>query len=98
MKGFHRLPETRRRSLAIHAGLAAQLRAALVVRQRGVARQMIARQVLAALRPGGPNAERFRARFLREQADGMDLAHGATIRGAFLLRQLRRLEAKLDAE
>lgn len=96
MDGFRRLTPAQRRWMAVHAGVRAQLRAALVLRHRGAARLMIAQQLQAALRPGGPNAGRFRARFLRDQADGMDLEREATTRIAFLLRQLKRMEARLD--
>jgi len=96
MEGFRRLTATQRQRLSIHAGVREQLRAALVLRHRGAARLMIAEQAQAALRPGGPDYRRFRARFLRAQADGMDLEREATTRIAFLLRQLKRMEARLD--
>ena len=95
MNGFRRVTGKRARLLDIHERVREQLRSALIERHRGAAVQMIARETLAALKRSGTRAVELRVRFLRRQADGMELEQRSTTRAAFLLRQLKRLEEQL---
>lgn len=98
MNGFKKVTGKRARWLIIHEGVREQLRAAIIERHRGKAAQLIARQLLAALKPGGLRTAIFQARFLHQQADGMERELRATTRAAFLLRQLLRLERKFHEQ
>lgn len=98
MNGFRRVTGRQARLLVIHERVREQLRSALIERDAGAATQMIARQTLAVLRPSGSRAVELRVRFLRRQADGMELEQRSTTRAAFLLRQLKRLEERLDEQ
>lgn len=98
MNGFKKITGKRARWLVIHEGVREQLRTAIIERHRGVAAQMIARELLAALKPDGLRATTFQVRFLHQQADGMERERRSTTRVAFLLRQLKRSEEKLHEQ
>jgi hypothetical protein len=98
MNGFKKVTGKRARWLIIHEGVREQLRAAIIERHRGIAAQLIARQLLAALKSGGLRSAMFHVRFLHQQADGMEREQRATTRAAFLLRQLIRIERKLNEQ
>lgn len=98
MNGFRRVTGRRAKWLLIHDGVREQLRSAIVERQRAIAGQMIASELLAALKRDGPRATTLQVRFLHQQADGLDREQSFTTRVAFLVRQLRRIERKLDEE
>lgn len=95
MQGFLQITGRREELQTIHDGLRAQVAAALQQRERGAARVLIAETMLAALRRDGPNYTELRVRFIRLQADGIELRHRASVRLAFLARQMRRIERKL---
>lgn len=98
MNGFKKITGKRMRWLVIHDGVREQLRAAIIERHHGVAAQMIAREILAALKRDGPRATTFQVRFLHQQADGMEREQRSTTRVAFLLQQLKRSEEKLHEQ
>ena len=95
MDAFRALTRRQARWLAIHDGARDRLRGAAIERQRGAAKILIASQALAALRRSGPRAAAFTARYLRQQADGMEREQRFAARAAFLLRQVRRTADKL---
>jgi hypothetical protein len=98
MNGFKKVTGKRAGWLIIHEGVREQLRSALIERHHGIAAQMIAREVLAALKRDGPRFSTFQVRFLHQQAQGMETEQRSTTRVAFLLRQLKRNEEKLHEQ
>jgi hypothetical protein len=98
MSAFRSVTGPRLRWLAVHDAARDQLRGALVERHRGAAQVLIAQQTLAALKRDGPRAATLTARYLRQQADGIEREQRFTARAAFLLRQVRRSAEKLNEE
>jgi hypothetical protein len=98
MSAFKTVTGRRLRWLRIHDAARDRLRRALIERHRGAAQLMIAQQTTAALKRTGPRVTTLTARYLRQQADGMEREQRFTARAAFLLRQVKRATEKLDAQ
>jgi len=98
MSAFTRVTGPRLRWLAIHDAARDRLRGVLVERLRADAQVLVAQRTLAALKRDGPRVTMFTARYLRQQADGMERRQRFTARAAFLLRQVRRSVENLNEE